>query len=205
MMLKSSRLVALTLAATFTMAPATTVLSQTNNQKDSSAMSNTRVKLVTNMGDIVLELDGAKAPITTQNFLDYVKNGFYSNVIFHRVIPNFMIQGGGFEPGMNQKNTNAPITNEADNGLKNDKYTIAMARTQDPHSASAQFFINTNNNDFLNFTAPSVQGWGYAVFGKVVEGTEVVDAIEKVATGTRGFHGDVPREDVIIQSAEIVE
>ena len=157
------------------------------------------------MGDIVLELDGAKAPITTQNFLDYVKNGFYSNVIFHRVIPNFMIQGGGFEPGMNQKNTNAPITNEADNGLKNDKYTIAMARTQDPHSASAQFFINTNNNDFLNFTAPSVQGWGYAVFGKVVEGTEVVDAIEKVATGTRGFHGDVPREDVIIQSAEIVE
>ncbi|KGF30345.1 peptidylprolyl isomerase [Oligella urethralis] len=205
MMLKSSRLVALTLAATFTMAPATTVLSQTNNQKDSSAMSNTRVKLVTNMGDIVLELDGAKAPITTQNFLDYVKNGFYSNVIFHRVIPNFMIQGGGFEPGMNQKNTNAPITNEADNGLKNDKYTIAMARTQDPHSASAQFFINTNDNDFLNFTAPSVQGWGYAVFGKVVEGTEVVDAIEKVATGTRGFHGDVPREDVIIQSAEIVE
>lgn len=205
MMLKSSRLVALTLAATFTMAPATTVLSQTSNQKDLSAMSNTRVKLVTNMGDIVLELDGAKAPITTQNFLDYVKNGFYSNVIFHRVIPNFMIQGGGFEPGMNQKNTNAPITNEADNGLKNDKYTIAMARTQDPHSASAQFFINTNNNDFLNFTAPSVQGWGYAVFGKVVEGTEVVDAIEKVATGTRGFHGDVPREDVIIQSAEIVE
>ncbi|WOS37978.1 Peptidyl-prolyl cis-trans isomerase B [Oligella urethralis] len=205
MMLKSSRLVALTLAATFTMAPATTVLSQTNNQKDLSAMSNTRVKLVTNMGDIVLELDGAKAPITTQNFLDYVKNGFYSNVIFHRVIPNFMIQGGGFEPGMNQKNTNAPITNEADNGLKNDKYTIAMARTQDPHSASAQFFINTNDNDFLNFTAPSVQGWGYAVFGKVVEGTEVVDAIEKVATGTRGFHGDVPREDVIIQSAEIVE
>lgn len=205
MMLKSSRLVALTLAATFTMAPATTVLSQTSNQKDLSAMSNTRVKLVTNMGDIVLELDGAKAPITTQNFLDYVKSGFYSNVIFHRVIPNFMIQGGGFEPGMNQKNTNAPITNEADNGLKNDKYTIAMARTQDPHSASAQFFINTNDNDFLNFTAPSVQGWGYAVFGKVVEGTEVVDAIEKVATGTRGFHGDVPREDVIIQSAEIVE
>lgn len=205
MMLKSSRLVALTLAATFTMAPATTVLSQTSNQKDLSAMSNTRVKLITNMGDIVLELDGAKAPITTQNFLDYVKSGFYSNVIFHRVIPNFMIQGGGFEPGMNQKNTNAPITNEADNGLKNDKYTIAMARTQDPHSASAQFFINTNDNDFLNFTAPSVQGWGYAVFGKVVEGTEVVDAIEKVATGTRGFHGDVPREDVIIQSAEIVE
>lgn len=168
-------------------------------------MSTTRVKLITNMGDIVLELDGEKAPVTTENFLNYVKDGFYTNVVFHRVIPNFMIQGGGFEPGMNQKDTNAPIKNEADNGLKNDKYTIAMARTQDPHSASAQFFINTNNNDFLNFTSPSVQGWGYAVFGKVVEGTEVVDAIEKVATGTRGFHADVPREDVIIQSAEIVE
>ena len=116
-----------------------------------------------------------------------------------------MIQGGGFEPGMKEKNTNAPIKNEADNGLKNDKYTIAMARTQDPHSASAQFFINSNNNDFLNFTAPTTQGWGYAVFGKVVEGTEVVDSIEKVATGTRGFHGDVPREDIIIESAEIIE
>lgn len=205
MMLKSSRLVALTMVATFAMAPASMVLSQTSNQKDLNSMSNTRVKLVTNMGDIVLELDGEKAPVTTENFINYVKDGFYSNVIFHRVIPNFMVQGGGFEPGMNQKNTNAPIKNEADNGLKNDKYTIAMARTQDPHSASAQFFINTNNNDFLNFTAPSVQGWGYAVFGKVVEGTEVVDAIEKVETGTRGFHGDVPREDVVIQSAEIVE
>lgn len=205
MMLKSSRLVALTMVATFAMAPAGMVLSQTSNQKDLNSMSNTRVKLVTNMGDIVLELDGEKAPVTTENFINYVKDGFYSNVIFHRVIPNFMVQGGGFEPGMNQKNTNAPIKNEADNGLKNDKYTIAMARTQDPHSASAQFFINTNNNDFLNFTAPSVQGWGYAVFGKVVEGTEVVDAIEKVETGTRGFHGDVPREDVVIQSAEIVE
>ena len=168
-------------------------------------MSNTRVKLITNKGDIILELDGEKAPVTTENFLNYVKEGFYTNVIFHRVIPNFMIQGGGFEPGMKEKNTNAPIKNEADNGLKNDKYTIAMARTQDPHSASAQFFINSNNNDFLNFTAPSVQGWGYAVFGKVVEGTEVVDSIEKVATGTRGFHGDVPREDIVIESAEIVE
>ncbi|NLJ51697.1 MAG: peptidyl-prolyl cis-trans isomerase [Alcaligenaceae bacterium] len=168
-------------------------------------MSTTRVKLITNKGDIVLELDGEKAPVTTENFLNYVKDGFYTNVIFHRVIPNFMVQGGGFEPGMSQKDTNAPIKNEADNGLKNDKYTIAMARTQDPHSASAQFFINTNNNDFLNFSAPTTQGWGYAVFGKVVEGTEVVDAIEKVETGTRGFHGDVPREDVVIQSAEIVE
>ncbi|MDO5666290.1 MAG: peptidylprolyl isomerase [Alcaligenaceae bacterium] len=205
MMLKSSRLVALTMAATLAMAPAGMALSQTSNQKDLSSMSNTRVKLVTNMGVMVLELDGEKAPVTTENFINYVKDGFYTNIIFHRVIPNFMIQGGGFEPGMNQKNTNAPIKNEADNGLKNDKYTVAMARTQDPHSASAQFFINTKDNDFLNFTAPSVQGWGYAVFGKVVEGTEVVDAIEKVETGTRGFHGDVPREDVVIQSAEIVE
>lgn len=204
MMLKSSRLVALTMAATLTMAPAGMAFSQTNNQKDISSMSTTRVKLITNMGDIVLELDGEKAPVTTENFLNYVKDGFYTNVVFHRVIPNFMIQGGGFEPGMNQKDTNAPIKNEADNGLKNDKYTIAMARTQDPDSASAQFFINTNNNDFLNFSARTVQGWGYAVFGKVVEGTEVVDAIEKVETGTRGFHGDVPREDVVIKSAEII-
>lgn len=204
-MLKSGRLVALTMAATFAMAPVGMAFSQTDNQKDLSSMSNTRVKLITNKGDIILELDGEKAPVTTENFLNYVKDGFYTNVIFHRVIPNFMIQGGGFEPGMKEKNTNAPIKNEADNGLKNDKYTIAMARTQDPHSASAQFFINTNNNDFLNFSSPSVQGWGYAVFGKVVEGTEVVDSIEKVATGTRGFHGDVPREDIVIESAEIVE
>lgn len=205
MMLKSGRLVALTMAATLAMAPIGMAFSQTDNQKDLSSMSNTRVKLITNKGDIILELDGEKAPVTTENFLNYVKEGFYTNVIFHRVIPNFMIQGGGFEPGMKEKNTNAPIKNEADNGLKNDKYTIAMARTQDPHSASAQFFINSNNNDFLNFTAPTTQGWGYAVFGKVVEGTEVVDSIEKVATGTRGFHGDVPREDIIIESAEIIE
>jgi peptidyl-prolyl cis-trans isomerase B (cyclophilin B) len=204
-MLKSKSLVALTMVATLAMAPVGMAFSQTSNQKDVSSMSNTRVKLVTNKGDIVLELDGQKAPVTTENFLNYVKDGFYTNVVFHRVIPNFMIQGGGFEPGMNQKDTNAPIKNEADNGLKNDKYTIAMARTQDPHSASAQFFINTNNNDFLNFTAPTTQGWGYAVFGKVVEGTEVVDAIEKVQTGNRGYHGDVPTEDVVIESAEIVE
>ena len=204
MMLKSGRLVALTMAATLAMAPTGMAFSQTNNQKDSSSMSNTRVKLITNKGDVVLELDGEKAPVTTENFLNYVKEGFYTNVIFHRVIPNFMVQGGGFEPGMKEKNTNAPIKNEADTGLKNDKYTIAMARTQDPHSASAQFFINTNNNDFLNFTAPTVQGWGYAVFGKVVEGTEVVDSMEKVETGTRGFHGDVPRDDLVIESAEIV-
>lgn len=206
MMLKSAPLAAFLMTATLAIVPMNMAFSQsqTANEKDTSVMSMTRVKLVTNMGDIVLELDGEKAPITTENFLNYVNDGFYTNVIFHRVIPSFMIQGGGFELGMKQKNTNAPIKNEADNGLKNDKYTIAMARTQDPHSASAQFFINTKDNDFLNFSAPTVQGWGYAVFGKVVEGTEVVDAIEKVATGTRGFHGDVPREDVIIESAEVV-
>ena len=204
MMLKSGRLVALTMAATLAMAPIGMAFSQTDNQKDLSSMSNTRVKLITNKGDIILELDGEKAPVTTENFLNYVKDGFYTNVIFHRVIPNFMIQGGGFEPGMKEKNTNAPIKNEADNGLKNDKYTIAMARTQDPHSASAQFFINSNNNDFLNFTAPTTQGWGYAVFGKVVEGMDVVNAIKGVRTGNRGYHADVPLENVVIESAKII-
>ena len=164
-----------------------------------------RVKLETNHGDIVIELNTEKAPVTAENFLGYVKEGFYDNVIFHRVIKNFMIQGGGMQPGMKEKNTRDPIKNEADNGLKNDKYTIAMARTQDPHSASAQFFINSRDNDFLNFTAPTTQGWGYAVFGKVVEGTEVVDQIEKVKTGNRGFHQDVPVDDVVIQKASIVE
>ncbi|MBV4397027.1 peptidyl-prolyl cis-trans isomerase [Advenella alkanexedens] len=164
-----------------------------------------RVKLETNHGDIVIELNTEKAPVTAENFLGYVKEGFYDNVIFHRVIKNFMIQGGGMQPGMKEKNTRDPIKNEADNGLKNDKYTIAMARTQDPHSASAQFFINSRDNDFLNFTAPTTQGWGYAVFGKVVEGTEVVDQIENVKTGNRGFHQDVPVDDVVIQKASIVE
>ncbi|MBU1215571.1 MAG: peptidyl-prolyl cis-trans isomerase [Gammaproteobacteria bacterium] len=161
------------------------------------------VKLETNHGTITLQLDADKAPITTKNFLDYVNSGFYSNVIFHRVIPNFMIQGGGFEPGMKQKKTNDPIKNEAANGLKNDKYTIAMARTGDPHSASAQFFINTKNNSFLDY--PGQDGWGYCVFGKVVEGMEVVDAIGKVKTGSSGFHQDVPKEDVIIIKAEVVK
>ncbi|WP_234041035.1 peptidylprolyl isomerase [Advenella mandrilli] len=164
-----------------------------------------RVKLETNHGDIVIELNTEKAPVTAENFLDYVKEGFYDNVIFHRVIKNFMVQGGGMQPGMKEKNTRAPITNEANNGLKNDKYTVAMARTNDPHSASAQFFINSNNNDFLNHTAPTAQGWGYAVFGKVVEGTDIVDQIENVKTGNRGFHQDVPADDVIIQKASIVE
>lgn len=164
-----------------------------------------RVKLETNHGNIVIELNTEKAPVTAENFLNYVKEGFYDNVIFHRVIKNFMIQGGGMQPGMKEKNTRDPITNEANNGLKNDKYTVAMARTNDPHSASAQFFINANNNDFLNHTAPTAQGWGYAVFGKVIEGTDVVDQIENVKTGNRGFHQDVPADDVVIQKASIVE
>lgn len=178
----------------------------TNTIKENSTMSaNPRVKLETNHGVIVLELNAEKAPVTTENFVSYVKDGHYDGVIFHRVIKNFMIQGGGMEPGMKEKGTKAPIQNEANNGLANDKYTIAMARTSDPHSASAQFFINTRDNDFLNHTAPTGQGWGYAVFGKVVEGTETVDSIEGVATGSKGFHQDVPREDVIITKASVVE
>lgn len=162
------------------------------------------VKLHTNFGTITIELDAEKAPITTANFLEYVTSGFYANTIFHRVIDGFMIQGGGFEPGMTQKPTNAPIKNEANNGLRNSIYTIAMARTPNPDSASSQFFINVNDNDFLNFTAPTAQGWGYCVFGKVVEGTEVVDAIRKVKTGNKAGHQDVPVEDVIIERAEVV-
>jgi peptidyl-prolyl cis-trans isomerase B (cyclophilin B) len=161
------------------------------------------VKLHTNFGTIVLELDAAKAPETVKNFLTYVEAGHYDNTIFHRVIDGFMIQGGGFEPGMSQKPTNAPIQNEAANGLKNDRYTIAMARTGDPHSATAQFFINVKDNAFLNHTAPSGQGWGYCVFGKVVEGMDVVDKIKGVKTGSKGFHQDVPVDDVIIQKAEV--
>ena len=159
------------------------------------------VELQTTAGTIRLELDDAKAPITVANFLEYVKAGHYDGTIFHRVIKGFMIQGGGFEPGMKQKPTKGEIQNEANNGLKNDKYTIAMARTSAPHSASAQFFINSTNNDFLNFKSESAQGWGYAVFGKVVAGTEVIDAIEKVKTGRKGFHDDVPLEDVVITKA----
>ena len=152
-------------------------------------------------GIITLELDQEKAPDSVANFLSYVKKGHYDNTIFHRVIPDFMVQGGGFEPGMKQKDTDAPIQNEAKNGLKNDKYTVAMARTGDPHSATAQFFINVADNGFLNHTAPSAQGWGYAVFGKVVKGQDVVDKIKAVATGNKGGHGDVPKEDVVIEKA----
>ncbi|HEY8886895.1 MAG TPA: peptidylprolyl isomerase [Gallionella sp.] len=161
------------------------------------------VKLHTNHGVITLQLDAEKAPITVKNFLEYVNSGFYNGTIFHRVIGNFMIQGGGFEPGMIQKKTNATIKNEAANGLKNDKYTVAMARTGDPHSATAQFFINVKDNDFLNY--PGQDGWGYCVFGKVVEGKEVVDAIRNVKTGNRSGSQDVPLEDVIITKAEVVK
>jgi len=161
------------------------------------------VKLHTNFGTIVIELDAAKAPETVKNFLAYVEAGHYDNTIFHRVIDGFMIQGGGFEPGMQQKPTDAPIQNEAANGLKNDRYTIAMARTGDPHSATAQFFINVKDNAFLNHSAPSGQGWGYCVFAKVVEGMDVIDKIKGVKTGTKGFHQDVPVEDVVIQKAEV--
>lgn len=162
------------------------------------------IKLHTNHGVISLELDAAKAPDTVANFIQYVNDGHYNNTVFHRVIDGFMIQGGGFEPGMKQKPTREPVQNEANNGLKNDLYTVAMARTSAPHSASAQFFINVGNNDFLNHSAPTTQGWGYCVFGKVVDGTDVVDKIRKVKTGSRGMHQDVPVEDVVIEKAEVV-
>ena len=162
------------------------------------------VELQTTAGVIRLELDDAKAPITVANFLEYVNAGHYDGTVFHRVIKGFMVQGGGFEAGMKQKATRDPIKNEANNGLKNDKYTVAMARTSEPHSASAQFFVNAVNNDFLNFKSESSQGWGYAVFGKVVAGTEVIDAIEKVRTGRKGFHDDVPLEDVLVTKATVL-
>jgi peptidyl-prolyl cis-trans isomerase B (cyclophilin B) len=160
------------------------------------------VKLHTNFGVIGIELDEAKAPASAANFLEYVKSGFFNNTVFHRVIDGFMIQGGGFEPGLKQKATREAIKNEANNGLKNDKYTVAMARTSDPHSATAQFFINVADNSFLNHTAETSQGWGYAVFGRVVEGQDIVDQIRKVKTGSRGMHQDVPVDDVIVERAE---
>ena len=162
------------------------------------------IKLHTNFGVISIELDHEKAPIAAANFEQYVRDGFYDGVIFHRVIKGFMVQGGGMDADMKEKQTRATIENEAANGLKNDKYTLAMARTSAPHSASAQFFINTTNNDFLNFKAPNPQGFGYAVFGKVVEGFDVVDQIEGVKTGNKGFHQDVPKDAVVITKAEIV-
>ena len=168
-------------------------------------MSNPKVELhIADYGVITLELDPEKAPKSVENFVNYVKKGHYDRTIFHRVIPGFMVQGGGFEPGMSQKPTDAQIDNEANNGLKNNNYTVAMARTNAPHSATAQFFINIKDNDFLNFTAPTASGWGYAVFGKVVAGTEVVDKIKAVKTGRKGFHDDVPVEDVVIEKAVLV-
>jgi peptidyl-prolyl cis-trans isomerase B (cyclophilin B) len=163
-----------------------------------------KVKLTTSHGPIVLELDAAKAPATVENFLQYVTSGHYDGTIFHRVIQTFMIQGGGFTPGMRQKPTGTPLKNEATNGLKNKHYTVAMARTSDPHSATAQFFINTSDNSFLDHTSPSPQGWGYAVFGTVVEGRETVDAIAAVSTSRSGGHDDVPTEDVTITKAEVL-
>jgi peptidyl-prolyl cis-trans isomerase B (cyclophilin B) len=159
------------------------------------------VKLETSAGVLDIELDDAKAPDSVANFLAYVNKGHYDGTVFHRVIKGFMVQGGGFEPGMKQRPTVAPIRNEANNGLKNKRYTLAMARTSDPHSASAQFFINTVDNDFLDFRAENAQGWGYAVFGRVAAGTDVVDAIESVRTGRKGMHDDVPLDDVLIQRA----
>ena len=162
------------------------------------------IKFTTNLGAFTLKLDADKAPKTVDNFLAYVKAGHYNGTVFHRVIKNFMIQGGGFTPGMNQKPCQAPIENEAANGLKNKRGTIAMARTNDPHSATAQFFINVVDNDFLDFKAPMGQGWGYCVFGEIVEGLDVIDAIKAVRTGNKGFHQDVPLEDVLIEKAEIL-
>jgi peptidyl-prolyl cis-trans isomerase B (cyclophilin B) len=179
-------------------------LAATNSQPTAQKGKHSMVKLHTNHGDFTIELDAEKAPETVKNFLDYASSGFYDGTIFHRVINGFMIQGGGFEPGMKQKKTNAPIKNEAANGLKNENYTVAMARTGDPQSATAQFFINVKDNDFLNYTAPNSQGYGYCVFGKVIEGKEVIDAIRKVKTGNRSGFQDVPEEDVIITKAEVL-
>ena len=163
-----------------------------------------KVRLQTSMGDIVVELDTEKAPATAENFIQYVRDGFYDNTVFHRVIDGFMVQGGGFEPGMKQKPVRAPIQNEAGNGLKNDAYTIAMARTSDPHSATAQFFFNVVNNNFLNHRSANAEGFGYCVFGKIVEGREVVDKIKSVPTGNRGFHQDVPAQEVLLEKATVV-
>jgi peptidyl-prolyl cis-trans isomerase B (cyclophilin B) len=163
------------------------------------------IKLHTTLGTITLELDQARAPATAANFLQYARDGFYDGTLFHRVIPNFMIQGGGMEAGMKQKTTRSPIRNEADNGLKNQKGSIAMARTSDPHSATAQFFINLKDNDFLDFRAANSQGWGYCVFGRVTEGMDVVETIAKVATTSRRGHQDVPADDVVIERAEVID
>jgi peptidyl-prolyl cis-trans isomerase B (cyclophilin B) len=177
----------------------------TPKQGVTSMSTNPRVKMTTSLGDIVITLDAAKAPKTVANFLAYVNDGFYNGTIFHRVIDGFMVQGGGFEPGLKQKPTKANVENEANNGLKNNKYTLAMARTSDPHSATAQFSINVANNDFLNHTAPTAQGWGYAVFGEVTEGKDIVDKMRAVATANSGFHQNVPTTDLVITKAVVLE
>ena len=168
-------------------------------------MTMTRVRMSTILGDMTLELDAEKAPKTVENFVNYASSGFYDGTIFHRVINNFMVQGGGFDADMRQKTTEAPIDNEANNGLKNNRGTIAMARTMDPHSATAQFFINVSDNDFLNHTAENMQGWGYAVFGQVVEGQEVLDKIRVVSTGSQAGHQDVPVDPVVIESVTVLD
>lgn len=165
----------------------------------------TKVKMTTSQGAFVIQLDHLKAPVSAANFVDYVKSGFYNGTIFHRVIPGFMAQGGGFDSSFAQKDTKAPIKNEADNGLKNKRGTLAMARTNDPNSATAQFFINYKDNSFLDHTSPTPSGWGYAVFGEVIEGMDVVDEMAKQPTGNRGMHQDVPKTDIVIEKAEIIE
>lgn len=165
----------------------------------------TKVKLTTTLGEIIIQLNNEKAPVSSANFLTYVNEGFYNGTIFHRVIPDFMAQGGGFDTGFNQKTVHAPIKNEANNGLTNRRGTLAMARTNDPNSATAQFFINYKDNSFLNHTSQTSSGWGYAVFGEVIEGMDVVDAMAKQATGNRGGHQDVPKTDIVIEKAEVVK
>jgi len=182
-----------------------TTMTQTATTTTTATTATPRVKLQTSLGDITIALAAERAPKSVENFLTYVRDGFYDATVFHRVIDGFMIQGGGFEAGLKQKDTRAPIENEANNGLKNARYTLAMARTNEPHSATAQFFINVADNDFLNHAAPTAQGWGYAVFGEVVQGMEVVDAIKGVKTGNQGFHQNVPVEDVVIVRATVLE
>lgn len=183
------------------------LLSTTLSFATEKTMSNThtKVKLTTTLGDIVIQLEDEKAPLSAANFIAYVKQGFYNGTIFHRVIPGFMAQGGGFDTAFKQKDTNAPIKNEADNGLKNKRGTLAMARTSDPHSATGQFFINYKDNSFLDHTSPSPSGWGYAVFGEVIEGLDVADNMAKQPTANRGGHQDVPKTDIVIEKAEIIE
>ena len=182
-------------------------LTATNCLAQESTMSdpNTKVRLTTTLGEITIQLNAEKAPISSENFLTYVKEGFYNGTIFHRIIPGFMAQGGGFDTDFNQKAVHPPIKNEADNGLANNRGTLAMARTPDPNSATAQFFINYKDNSFLNYTSPTPNGWGYAVFGEVIEGMDVVDAMGKEPTGNRGMHQDVPKTDIVIEKAEIIE